>query len=187
MLLADSGTLSLYDPGSGGLQIHLLAVSPGYINRFTGIYPDPATYCSAKTNSIGCVPSIGWIGTPSANAGSGFLVRATTVINNKNGLLFYGVNGRAALPFQGGTLCVNTPIRRTGALNSGGNPPPNDCSGAFVIDMNAFAVSPGPPVPHPALTVPGTVVDCQSWGRDPGFAPPNNTTLSGGLEFTQKF
>jgi hypothetical protein len=140
-------------------------------------------YCTAKTNSLGCTPSIGSTGIPSATAGSGFVVAAANVINNKNGLLFYGVSGQAATPFQGGTLCVKTPIRRTGATNSGGNPPPNDCSGIYALDMNAFAVSPGPPVPLPALTVAGTVVDCQFWGRDPGFAAPNNTTLSDGLEY----
>jgi hypothetical protein len=141
-------------------------------------------YCTAKITSNSCTPSIGSSGAASATAGSGFIVSATNVINNKNGLLFYGTTGQASLPFQGGTLCVKVPVRRTGSTNSGGNPPPNDCSGVFSLDMNAFAVSPGPPVPAPALTVPGTVVDCQWWGRDPGFAAPNNTQLSNGLEYT---
>jgi hypothetical protein len=99
--------------------------------------------------------------------------------------LFYGVNGPAAVPFQQGTLCVKTPIKRTAGQSSGGTPAPaNDCSGTWSIDMNAFAVSAGPPAPLPALVVPGTTVNCQWWGRDPGFAAPNNTQLSNGLSFS---
>jgi len=143
-----------------------------------------STYCTAKINSLGCTPSIGWTGAPSVGATSGFVINATNVINNKNGLLFYGVNGQSAAPFQGGTLCVKSQIRRTPSVNSGGNPPPNDCSGVFAIDMNTFATGGLGGTPLAALQVSGTVVDCQWWGRDPGFAAPNNTTLSNGLEYT---
>jgi hypothetical protein len=156
-----------------------------FMVRAEGSGAAPFVYCVPKTNSLGCTPSIGFTGAPSATAGSGFVVRASNVRNNKNGLLFYGVSGQANTPFQGGTLCVNPQIKRTGAVNSGGNPAPaNDCSGIYALDMNAFAVSPGPPVPLAALTVSGTIVDCQWWGRDPGFPPPNNTTLSDGLQYT---
>jgi hypothetical protein len=145
----------------------------------------PNEYCTAKVNSLGCLPDIDSSGASSASALSGFTVKATNVRNNKSGLLFYGITGQASTPFQGGTLCVNSPIRRTGATSSGGNPAPaNDCSGVYSIDMNAFAHSSGPPTPLPALLVVGTVVDCQWWGRDPGFPAPNNTTLSDGLEYT---
>jgi hypothetical protein len=142
-------------------------------------------YCTAKINSLGCTPVIGSIGSPSATAGFGFIVNGTNMRNNKNGLLFYGVSGRSSLPFQGGTLCVKTPLKRTGSTHSGGTPAPaNDCSGVFAIDMNLFAVSTGTPLPLAALTVPGSVVTCQWWGRDPGFPAPNNTQLSDGLEYT---
>jgi hypothetical protein len=141
-------------------------------------------YCTAKVNSLGCTPSIGGTGTPSATSGSGFAVAAQNVRNQKSGLLFYGTSGQASTPFQGGLLCVQSPIKRTPASSSGGTALPiNDCSGVYSIDMNAFAVGALGGSPLPALTIPGTVVDCQWWGRDPGFPPPNATTLSDGLEY----
>ncbi|MEO6711369.1 MAG: hypothetical protein ABI054_05680, partial [Planctomycetota bacterium] len=46
-------------------------------------------YCTAKINSLGCVPTISGSGAPSATAGSGFTISASQVINNKPGLLIY--------------------------------------------------------------------------------------------------
>jgi len=182
---------SLPDPDTGAFGgIFFLDADHGWVSgpgvwRRGGTGALPIVYCSAKPNSLGCTPAIGWTGIQSASSLSGFTLSASNVRNNKSGLLFYGVNGRSTLPFQGGTLCVKTPLKRTAAVQSGGTPPPaNDCSGLFAIDMNAFAHSPGPPVPLPELTVPGSLIDCQWWGRDPGFPPPNNTTLSDGLEYT---
>ncbi|MBI5433669.1 MAG: hypothetical protein HZA52_12635 [Planctomycetes bacterium] len=139
--------------------------------------PAPSTYCTAKTNSVGCTPSIGSTGTPSASAPSGFVIHATDVLNQKSGLFFYSQHGKQAVPFQGGTLCVKAPLKRTSVQSSGGNPPPNDCSGAFALDFNAYIHSGA----DPALGA-GDSVQGQWWYRDPGFSPPNNTGFSNAID-----
>ena len=147
--------------------------------------PDVASYCVAKVNSLGCTPTIAANGTASATAASGLQILATNVRNQKAGLLIYSVTGRASTPFYGGFLCMQLPVRRTTPTNSGGTQlPASDCTGAYSIDMNTFArgTMPGS---HPlaALGVPGTVVDVQFWGVDPGFPAPNNVAMTEGLEY----
>ncbi|HVS10121.1 MAG TPA: hypothetical protein VMS76_09630, partial [Planctomycetota bacterium] len=95
------------------------------------------TYCTAKVNSQGCLPAVSFSGTPSASAPVGFDVTAANVINDKYGLLFYGLDS-ATSPFQGGVLCVQAPIHRTAVQHSAGMPPPDDCSGRFAFDFNAY-------------------------------------------------
>ncbi|HTF89766.1 MAG TPA: hypothetical protein VK843_15240 [Planctomycetota bacterium] len=151
--------------------------------KATWTWPSPATFCTAKLNSLSCTPAISALGIPKFSATSGFVVSAANVINNKPGLLLYGTNGGASTPFQGGTLCVQGPIKRSSALTSGGNPPPNDCSGVYSIDLCAFAAGLLGGTPSAALREPGTQVTCQFWGRDNGFLAPNNSTLSNGLNY----
>jgi hypothetical protein len=133
-------------------------------------------YCTAKLNSLGCYPRISAVGDPSASSGSGFTISCSDVIGQKSGLLFYGLNGTAALPFQGGTMCTLPPVKRTPVQSSGGSP--FLCDGTFAIDMNAFAAG---GTGDPALSVAGTIVDCQWWSRDP--ASPSTTSLSDALEY----
>ena len=161
-----------------------LAAGDGYSIALVGS-AESVTFCTAKLNSLGCMPAIGSSGTPSASAGNGFTISGSHVRNQKGGLLLYSLGGQTAIPFQNGTLCVASPVKRTPSANSAGSAlPSSDCSGVYWIDFNAFAIGSLGGSPCPALRVPGTVVDAQWWGRDPGFAPPNNTTLSDGLQFT---
>ncbi len=143
----------------------------------------PVIFCGPTVNSLGCAPFIDWFGSPSATAGAVFRIETRNVINNKPGLYLYTDAGQAAVPFGNGLRCVSAPVRRAVPMNSSGNPPPNDCSGVYSLNMNLFAVGGLGGTPAPFLRVPGTVVDVQCWGRDNGFAPPNNMTLSAGLEY----
>jgi hypothetical protein len=161
---------------------------------WTAVAGAQINYCTAKVNSLGCTPAIVWSGTSSATQPAGFSITATNAISHKPGLFIYTSNGRAAMPFEGGTLCINTPIKRGIPLSSFGTFPPNTCTGSFQMDMNTYTQGgyyplppPNPPfanLPAAYLMIPSTVIDIQAWGRDPGYPMPFNTYLSDGLEFT---
>lgn len=135
-----------------------------------------SVYCTAQTNSLGCVPRIGFTGTPSASSATPFRITATEVLNNRAGLLFYGF-GETALPFGGGWLCAQPPLGRTPVVLSGGNPPPLDCSGSFDFDMNAWIVS----GVDPTLSAGNLDVFAQFWSRDP--MAPSTTNLTDAVRF----
>ena len=141
-----------------------------------GPAPDVQTYCTAKTGSAGCVPTIDWRGHPSADASFGFEVSCTDVLNQSVGVLLVGTGGRDAAPFMGGTLCLAPPYTAILAAPSGGSAPPaDDCTGTWSVDLNTFVYH---HLPLPA----GTTVNCQWWGRDRGLPPPDNAQLSDALE-----
>ena len=141
---------------------------------FAGL-PAPVGYCTAKLNSQGCLPAIGHLGAPTLSGLDDFYVTAANVLNDKVGILIWS-HGPNNLPFMGGTLCIAPPIVRTPPQNSGGNPPPLDCSGSFYFHFSqAYMAS--------KSIAAGTRLYAQYWSRDPGFAPPNDVGLTEGLEF----
>ncbi len=135
---------------------------------------DPFTYCTGKVNSQGCAPAVDASGHPTLGGLDDFHVSVANVLNNKNGLIFWGFNS-SAKPFQGGTKCVAAPTARTPAQVSGGNPPPDDCSGVYDFHFtHAYMQARG--------WTAGTTVYAQSWSRDP--QAPFTTSLSNALSFT---
>jgi len=97
------------------------------------------------------------------------------VVSQKPGVMIYGEHA-ASLPFLNGVLCVGPPLFRTGLIPSGGNPPPDDCSGVL-----SFAVT------HAFLALhgwgAGTQLVAQFWYRDPLQADGTGAALSDGLTF----
>ncbi len=132
-------------------------------------------YCTAKVNSQGCLTSIGYLGSPSASSASAFVVSAQNLMPKSVGILIYGTTGPAAVPFQGGFVCMAPPVHRTPGQSTGGSAA---CSGTLALDFNALIQSGG----NPAL-VAGAKVQTQFWSRDTGFAPPNASNLTDALEF----
>lgn len=150
-------------------------VSTDVYARFYSTYQPPQVYCTAKANSQGCTPLIGFAGKPTLSGPDDFHIGGTQVLNNKFGLLFHGRNA-ASIPFAGGTLCVQPPLVRTPLQGSGGNPPPDDCSGGYDFHASqAWMASQG-------LSA-GDTVYAQYWQRDPGFAAPSNVGLTAGAVF----
>ena len=122
---------------------------------------------------------IHWLGLPSATATDPFDVRASLIVKQKNGLCFYGVSGRAALPFLGGTRCVLPALRRLAIQSCGGSPPPaGDCSGSYAFDFNAWIQSGQDP-----FLVPGQAVNAPYWGRDPVHPDGTGASSTDALEF----
>lgn len=136
----------------------------------------PQLYCTAKIDSQGCVPSMHYTGPPSLSSPLTMQLWVTEVINNKNGLLFYGVNGPAALPFFGGILCARPPLRRTPVTNSLGNPLRDDCSGVLGFDFTSWLQS----GVDPDLILSASV-NAQFWYRDP--ASPDGVGISNAVSF----
>ena len=156
----------------------LLAGGGGHAYIFELAHVDARVYCTAKRNSLDCLPAIGFAGTPSATSTSPFTITASAVLNQRNGVFFYGLAGRASVPFQGGLRCIAAPVHRTDIQSSGGNPlPPDDCSGVFALDFNAWIQS----GIDPSLAA-GALVDVQNWSRDQQAS--FGTSLSDALELT---
>jgi hypothetical protein len=170
----------LLSSSTSGRYLHLRAKDNagnyGATAHFGPVYANAASvfsYCTGKTNSLGCVPSIGSVGQPDKSAGT-FRVTCSNVINQKQGHVFWGFTP-ASMPFQGGFKCVAAPTFRTPTQSSGGSATGSDCSGSFSFTFTTtHMITSG--------IDSGETVYCQWWMRDP--ASPSATGLSNALSFT---
>jgi hypothetical protein len=138
-------------------------------------------YCTAGTSASGCQASLCASGQASASAPSGFELVALSVEGAKDGLFFFGTNGRQANSWGNGTSfqCVVPPVVRAGLL--GGTGTAGACDGSFSQDLNAFWCPACPKAnKNPGA---GAVVQAQLWYRDPLSTSNQTTSLSDALEF----
>jgi len=174
-------TLNLQRPNQGGPALAadgtLVIADLGGVYAYGGSTP-PVFYCTPKTSSAGCVTTIG-TSDPAAGPVSGandYSVLAASVQGAKNGLFFFSLSGSAAIPFSGGTLCMNPPLGRTAIQFSGGSGS-LACDGAYALVTND-GTSPYDPGP-------GGTVWMQTWYRDPAGGAGNlGTALSDAVELT---
>jgi hypothetical protein len=162
--------------GAGDVLVRIPGTSGAALSNAYPIAPDacgaPIVYCTAQVNSLGCLSAISSTGSPSASAGSGFVIEASNLRNLVPGIFFYGTTAPASLPMLGGLLCAAPPIVRTPGQSAGGSlPPALDCTGQISIDFNAWIASGA----DPALGV-GKEVFLQAWSRDPAHASGSNLT-----------
>jgi hypothetical protein len=148
---------------------------------FNASGPGGVVYCTAGTTTNGCTPSITGSGVALASATSGFTLTVANVEGQRAGLIYYGVTGRAALPWGvGGTslTCVKVPSQRMSASASSGGTA-GACDGVLSEDWRAFVAT------HPSATgnplQAGVQVNAQGWFRDPPAV--KSTNLSNALEF----
>jgi hypothetical protein len=127
-------------------------------------------YCSPKLSAQGCLPMIGWSGTPDTVGPKDFLITCANVMPNRYGFVFYGYTNNA-LPFQGGTLCVWQNMKRMRYKFSAGT---GTCQGVFTMDFDAYIRTGADP-----NLVPGAEIYAQWWMRDP--QSPSKTGLSDAL------
>jgi hypothetical protein len=159
--------------GLAYVNIHTSMFSGGEIRgQIVPGCTNPMTYCTGKVNSLGCTPAIGWTGTPSLGGADDFHITCTDVISDRSGLLFWGIAPNNA-PFQGGIMCVQTPVNRTPIQNSGGTPGGGDCLGMYDFhfshaDLTTFGLG-------------GKLVYAEYWYRDPQV--PSTTGLSNAIQF----
>ncbi|MBM3991227.1 MAG: DNRLRE domain-containing protein [Planctomycetes bacterium] len=138
--------------------------------------PLVGTYCAARATGNGCLPDLGWSGTPSASSASGFVVSLTQAPALRATSLVYTLAGPASTPFLGGTLCLATPLTRSAVQVTAGSGPAG-CGASASLDFNA-RIAAG----LDARLVAGAVVHAQWHLRDP-LNPAGSFAASDALRF----
>ena len=119
--------------------------------------PKLCAYCGVAPTSHGCLPAISSTGTPSATAGSGFVLTVNAVEGQRTAMFLFSPYS-VSVPWGGGPSfrCVDTFWGRFGHQTSSGTQ--NQCDGTLVVDANSWW--------HSWISA-GSEAYVQAWFRDP--------------------
>jgi hypothetical protein len=174
-LLADLSYVNVHTGGfpGGELRGQMLVMSQSE--------PNFTNYCTAGSSASNCTALLSASGFPSATMATGFVLAASTVEGQKDGLFFFGTSGQQANSWGNGTSfqCVVPPVTRAGTLSGTGTV--GSCDGSFSQDLNTLWC---PSCPKPGKNPgAGAVVQTQLWYRDPQNTSNQTTSLSDAIEF----
>ena len=165
-LLTSSSTKSIVGSASGVAFVYEAATFPD-VNL---------SYCPGKVSSTGCSTNLRTIGVPSPSAAEPFQVRGTGFGLSTLGLIFYSL-GADDVPFAGGTLCLEAPVRRLGFAVPGGLPFGTSPCQIRILSGVGLWISSG----VDGSLVAGARMHCQMFFRDSG--DPTGLGLSDALSF----
>lgn len=151
-------------------------VDPKGLCVLTGSAP-PISYCTAKASSSGCLAVLTTsspLAPPVSGAGNYSLVM-NSAQGSRPGIFYGSTNGTATIPFNGGTLCVRPPLKRSPILFTGGTT--GQCNGTFQLLINTGVLFP-PPLPGGMDAGPGGTSWYQAWYRDPALMDGYDSAIS---------
>jgi choice-of-anchor B domain-containing protein len=165
-IVNDDDPQSTVEAGVDGFKVLNLLCSP------------VTSYCTPGTTASGCQVGLSTTGIPSLSAASGFTITGDDGEGSKDGLFFFGQNGRQANPWGGSTSfqCVVPPVQRTPLISGVGSN--GNCDGTWAFDLNTWTAA--NPAKAPAA---GTPTQLQFWFRDPQNTSNQTTSLSDAVEF----
>jgi len=136
------------------------------------------TFCTSKTSSLGCTPTLTATSTSVSKSGAPAVnVIASPVPGGAGlpGLLIYAKTAPSAPVFTSfGFLCLSG-FSRAGAFPASPGGVSGSCSGVYTWNLAAIAAGTA------GINV-GDLLRIQAWYRDPGFPPPGNANLTHGID-----
>jgi hypothetical protein len=136
-----------------------------------------STFCTSKTSSLGCTPTLMTTAATAAKSGSpATLITAAPVPGGPGlpGILIYAKTPPVPpIVTSFGFLCLSS-FARAGAFPSAPGGLAGTCSGMYI--WNAADIAAG----TPSIVI-ADVLRIQAWYRDPGFPPPGNANFTHGI------